>query len=87
MWLPVSLASLCCSLARLHSLRSRTALTLQVTSAAKPDSQKSYVEQATDFVKGKADAVASGVQPQQEKSTTQKIGDAVTGSNTNRDAA
>jgi hypothetical protein len=45
------------------------------------------VEQATDFVKGKLDAAASVVQPQQEKTTTQKIGDAVTGDNRNRDAA
>jgi hypothetical protein len=45
------------------------------------------LEQAGDFVKGKADAVASAVQPQQEKSTTQKIGDALTGDNTNRNVA
>ncbi|ORY22434.1 heat shock protein 9/12 [Naematelia encephala] len=65
----------------------RESLTDKVTSAAKPDSEKSYVEQATDYVKGTLDSVASAVQPQQEKSTTQKIGDAVTGDNTNRDAA
>lgn len=59
----------------------------QLSSAAKPDSEKSYLEQAGDFVKGKADAVASAVQPQQEKSTTQKIGDAISGDNTNRNIA
>lgn len=59
----------------------------QLSSAAKPDSEKSYLEQAGDFVKGKADAVASAVQPQQEKSTTQKIGDAISGDNTNRNVA
>jgi hypothetical protein len=32
-------------------------------------------------------SVASAVQPQGEKSTTQKIGDAVTGDNRNRDVA
>ncbi|CAK9784999.1 heat shock protein 9/12 [Cutaneotrichosporon oleaginosum] len=59
----------------------------KLASAAKPDSQKTVLEQATDFVKGKADAVASAVQPQQEKSTTQKIGDAISGDNTNRNVA
>lgn len=53
----------------------------------KPDSEKSYVEQASDFISGKLDSAASAVQPQQEKSTTQKIGDAVSGDNRNRDVA
>ncbi|GFZ49088.1 hypothetical protein JCM24511_06838 [Saitozyma sp. JCM 24511] len=65
----------------------RQSLTDKVGSAVKPDSEKTYLEQATDFVKGKADSVASAVQPQQEKSTTQKIGDAVTGDNRNKDIA
>ena len=34
---------------------------------------------ATDYVKGSLDNLASGAQPQSEKSTTQKIGDAVSG--------
>ena len=37
---------------------------------------RSYLEQATDAIKGGLDSVASAVQPQQEKSTTQKVGDA-----------
>ncbi|KAL7423251.1 hypothetical protein Q5752_002551 [Cryptotrichosporon argae] len=65
----------------------RQSLTDKATSAIKPDSEKTYLEQATDYVKGTLDSVASAVQPQQEKSTTQKVGDALTGDNTNRDAA
>ncbi|WWD00257.1 hypothetical protein V866_007166 [Kwoniella sp. B9012] len=65
----------------------RESLTDKVTSAAKPDSEKSYVEQATDFVKGKLDAAASVAQPQEEKTTTQKVGDALTGDNRNKDIA
>ncbi|KAK4684720.1 hypothetical protein P7C73_g5451, partial [Tremellales sp. Uapishka_1] len=64
----------------------RESLTDKASAAVKPDSEKSYVEQATDYVKGTLDSVASAVQPQQEKSTTQKIGDAVSG-DSNRDAA
>ncbi|KAJ9124842.1 hypothetical protein QFC24_002771 [Naganishia onofrii] len=62
----------------------RQSLGDKASSAIKPDSEKSYIEQASDSVKGALDSVASAVQPQQEKSTTQKIGDAVTGDNTNR---
>ncbi|KAJ9114658.1 hypothetical protein QFC22_005534 [Naganishia vaughanmartiniae] len=65
----------------------RQSLSSKAASAIKPDSEKSYVEQASDYVKGTLDSVASAVQPQQEKSTTQKIGDAVTGDNTNRNLA
>ncbi|OCF37619.1 hypothetical protein I317_04345 [Kwoniella heveanensis CBS 569] len=65
----------------------RESLTDKVTSAAKPDSEKSYVEQATDYVKGTLDSAASVLQPQQEKSTTQKVGDALTGDNRNKDVA
>ena len=36
--------------------KGRESLTDKVSSAAKPDSEKSYVEQASDFVKGKLDA-------------------------------
>ncbi|ODO00411.1 hypothetical protein I350_07051 [Cryptococcus amylolentus CBS 6273] len=63
----------------------RQSLTDKATSAVKPDSEKSYVEQASDFVSGKLDAVASAVQPQEEKNTTQKVGDAISGDNKNRD--
>ncbi|ODN86837.1 hypothetical protein L198_07200 [Cryptococcus wingfieldii CBS 7118] len=63
----------------------RQSLTDKATSAVKPDSEKSYVEQASDFVSGKLDAAASAVQPQEEKTTTQKVGDAISGDNKNRD--
>ncbi|WVQ80144.1 hypothetical protein IAT38_002249 [Cryptococcus sp. DSM 104549] len=65
----------------------RQSFTDKASSAIKPDSEKSYVEQATDFVSGKLDAVASAVQPQEEKSAGQKIGDAVSGDNKNKDIA
>ncbi|TXT13487.1 hypothetical protein VHUM_00854 [Vanrija humicola] len=48
----------------------------QASAALKPESQKTYLEQAGDALKSAADSVASAVQPQQEKSTTQKVGDA-----------
>ncbi|BEJ07487.1 hypothetical protein CcaverHIS641_0407560 [Cutaneotrichosporon cavernicola] len=50
-----------------------------IASAVKPDSQKSTLEKAGDFVKGKADTVAAAAQPTESKSTTQKISDAVSG--------
>ncbi|WVR04384.1 hypothetical protein IAU60_001386 [Kwoniella sp. DSM 27419] len=65
----------------------RQSLTDKATSAVKPDSEKSYVEQATDMAKGALDSVASVLQPQQEKTTTQKVGDALTGDNRNKDVA
>jgi len=65
----------------------RQSFTDKISSAGKPDSQKPYVEQASDFVKGKLDAAASTVQPEHEKSTSQKVGDTVTGDNRNKDVA
>ncbi|WVO18276.1 hypothetical protein L204_105988 [Cryptococcus depauperatus] len=65
----------------------RQSFTDKAASAMKPNQEKSYVEQASDFVSGKMDAAASAVQPQHEKSATQKMGDAVTGNNKNRDIA
>ncbi|KAI9633864.1 heat shock protein 9/12-domain-containing protein [Dioszegia hungarica] len=47
--------------------------------ALKPDSQKSYLEQATDTIKGKADSAASSGQPESQKSFTQQAGDAISG--------
>ncbi|GHJ84803.1 hypothetical protein NliqN6_1205 [Naganishia liquefaciens] len=47
--------------------------------ALKPDSQKSYLEQGTDMLKGKADSAASTAQPESQKSFGQQIGDAVSG--------
>ncbi|TFK76335.1 hypothetical protein BDN72DRAFT_830892 [Pluteus cervinus] len=45
------------------------------------------MEHAGDFVKGKADSVASTVQPNSEKSTGQSMGDSVSGnSNHNQDS-
>jgi len=65
----------------------RESLTDKATAAIKPQSEKSYVEQATEYVKGTLDSIASVVQPQEEKSTTQKIGDAVSGDSRNKDIA
>ncbi|GHJ84765.1 hypothetical protein NliqN6_1167 [Naganishia liquefaciens] len=65
----------------------RQSLGDKAASAMKPESEKSYVEQASDAVKGAMDSVASAVQPQESKSTSQKIGDAVSGDNTNRNLA
>ncbi|KAG8790616.1 hypothetical protein FRC17_008881 [Serendipita sp. 399] len=45
----------------------------------KPDSQKTTGEQTSDWFHGKADNAASTFQPQGNKSTTQKVGDAVSG--------
>ncbi|WWD19899.1 hypothetical protein CI109_104368 [Kwoniella shandongensis] len=47
--------------------------------AVKPDSEKTYLEQGVEAVKGKADSAASTAQPQSQKSYTQEIGDAVSG--------
>ncbi|KAG7566939.1 hypothetical protein FFLO_01318 [Filobasidium floriforme] len=65
----------------------RQSLGDKASAAVKPDSEKSYVEQATDYVKGTLDSISSAAQPQDQKSTTQKIGDAVSGDNTNRNVA
>ncbi|KAE8212643.1 hypothetical protein CF327_g3729 [Tilletia walkeri] len=53
----------------------RRDLTSQIGSNVKPDSQKSFVEQG----KEKLDSLASSAQPESQKSTTQKIGDSVSG--------
>ncbi|ORX40482.1 heat shock protein 9/12-domain-containing protein [Kockovaella imperatae] len=47
--------------------------------ALKPDSQKSYLEQAKDTIAGKADSAASSAQPESQKSWTQQAGDAISG--------
>ncbi|KAK4685774.1 hypothetical protein P7C73_g4366, partial [Tremellales sp. Uapishka_1] len=47
--------------------------------AAKPDSQKTYLEQGMDAVKGKTDSAASSAQPDSQKSYTQSAGDAISG--------
>jgi hypothetical protein len=39
-----------------------------------PDSQKTTTEKISDTVKGHADSVGSTLQPQGEKSNTQKVG-------------
>jgi hypothetical protein len=51
----------------------------KVHNAAKPDSQKNFTEHVGDMVTGKADSAGSTLQPQQDKSTGQKVGDAVSG--------
>ncbi|KAF8979312.1 heat shock protein 9/12-domain-containing protein [Cyathus striatus] len=57
----------------------RQSFTDKAGSALKPDSQKSTVEQAGDFVKGKSDSAASTFQPNSQKSTTQQAGDTLSG--------
>ncbi|KAK1922302.1 heat shock protein 9/12-domain-containing protein [Papiliotrema laurentii] len=47
--------------------------------AMKPDSQKSYLEQAGDAIKGKTDSAASTAQPESQKSYTQQAGDMLSG--------
>ncbi|KAJ7581081.1 heat shock protein 9/12-domain-containing protein [Mycena floridula] len=61
----------------------RQSFTDKATAAVKPDSQKTTGESWTDSAKGTFDKVASTGQPQSEKSTTQKAGDAVSGNNNN----
>ncbi|KAK0517693.1 hypothetical protein OC835_008079, partial [Tilletia horrida] len=54
-----------------------------IGSNLKPDSQKSILEQG----KEKLDSAASSLQPESQKSTTQKIGDSVSGnSNQNQES-
>ncbi|WVQ83715.1 hypothetical protein IAT38_005859 [Cryptococcus sp. DSM 104549] len=57
----------------------RQSFTDKAGAALKPDSEKTYVEQAKDTITGKADSAASSAQPQSQKSTTQEIGDAFSG--------
>ncbi|KAK6909189.1 hypothetical protein I203_103206 [Kwoniella mangroviensis CBS 8507] len=57
----------------------RQSLTDKAGAALKPDSEKTYLEQAGDTIKGKSDSAASSAQPQSQKSFTQEIGDAVSG--------
>merc|ERR1711974_368074 len=63
----------------------RQSTTDKATSALKPDSQKSGLEQAGDSIKNTADNVAGSVQPSGEKGMGQKATDAVSG--TNNDAS
>jgi len=60
----------------------RKGLGEQVGEKVTPDSQKSYGQIAQEKVTGAADQVAGAIQPEGEKSTTQKLGDATRG-NTN----
>ncbi|WVR09669.1 hypothetical protein IAU60_006744 [Kwoniella sp. DSM 27419] len=57
----------------------RQSLTDKAGAAMKPDSQKSYLEQAGDMFKGKADSAASSGQPESQKSFTQQAGDMLSG--------
>ncbi len=47
----------------------------QARDAITPDSQKSTLDKTKDTVTNKADDIARGVQPEGQKSTTQKVGD------------
>jgi len=49
----------------------------QAKEAITPESQKSTLDKAKDTVTGKADDVAGSLQPEDQKGTTQKIGDSV----------
>ncbi|KAF8844290.1 hypothetical protein BDN67DRAFT_922103 [Paxillus ammoniavirescens] len=65
----------------------RQSLTDKATSAAKPESQKSFTEKVGDTTKGATDSVASTLQPEGEKSSTQKATDTVSGnSNENQES-
>merc|ERR1712110_51768 len=61
----------------------RQSYTDKVTSAVKPDSQKSTTEHVGDKVTGTYDRAADALQPQSDKSTTQKAGDHVRGGSDN----
>lgn len=53
----------------------RKDLSSQVGEKITPDSQKSTLDQAKEGVTGVVDRAAGAVQPEGEKSTTQKLGD------------
>ncbi|RXK36560.1 hypothetical protein M231_06170 [Tremella mesenterica] len=57
----------------------RQSATDKAGAALKPDSEKSYLEQAGDAIKGKADSAASTAQPQSQKSYGQGAIDAISG--------
>lgn len=57
----------------------RQSFTDKFEASVKPDSQKTFGEQTGDWTKGKLDSGASTFQPQQNKTTTQKVGDAFSG--------
>ncbi|PPQ64653.1 hypothetical protein CVT26_002743 [Gymnopilus dilepis] len=65
----------------------RQSFTDKAGATMKPDSQKSTMEQAGDYVKGKSDSLASSMQPNSQKSGSQRAGDAMSGnSNENSDS-
>ncbi|KAH9483706.1 12 kDa heat shock protein [Psilocybe cubensis] len=65
----------------------RQSFTDKAGAAMKPDSQKSTMEQAGDFIKGKTDSAASTMQPNSQKSGSQRVGDTMSGnSNDNQDS-
>ncbi|MCJ1374317.1 hypothetical protein MMC20_005549 [Loxospora ochrophaea] len=53
----------------------RKGVTDQVEEKVTPDSQKSYLDQASETVSGLGDKAAGAVQPGDSKSTTQKLSD------------
>ncbi|GAO47807.1 hypothetical protein G7K_2005-t1 [Saitoella complicata NRRL Y-17804] len=59
----------------------RKDLTEQVHDKVKPDSQKSYLEQAGDALSGAYDRVAAAVVPAENKSTSQSAADSLRGTN------
>jgi len=57
----------------------RQSFTDKAGAALKPDSQKSGLEQAGDYVKGKTDSAASTLEPNSQKSGGQRVGDTLSG--------
>jgi len=53
----------------------RKGLGEQVSEKVTPDSQKSFTDKASENLSGTYDKAAGALQPDDEKSTTQKIGD------------
>ncbi|KAF8201559.1 heat shock protein 9/12-domain-containing protein [Pholiota molesta] len=55
----------------------RQSFTDKASSAMKPDSQKGTFEQASDKIKGTMDSAAGSMQPNSQKSGSQKMGDSM----------
>ncbi|KAF2404586.1 hypothetical protein EJ06DRAFT_470162 [Trichodelitschia bisporula] len=57
----------------------RKDFTTQAKEKATPDSQKSVLDQTAETATGAYDRAAGALQPESEKSTSQKLGDSVRG--------
>lgn len=58
------------------TIQGRKDLSTQASEALKPESQKGVFEKAGETITNAVDSVVGAGQPQQEKSTSQKVGDA-----------